>query len=458
MNCTYVFKRGVNKGKFCNKIAVSDNRCRLHVKNIHPNDCDKWLQNKSISPFTNRKISPTGKIYKSLKKICTGSPEISSSFDHLKKICNQWYQNKFKNPRTNRTIKQGGKVYKNLERECINISEGKSPRKSPRLPSRSPRRSPRKSPRRSPRRSPIKSPRKYKKKPKTKCPTHKSLKKQSAIISANKEVDVPKIIYVLKYKSVSYDVPEEIAGWILSHKLGSGGFGIVFECCRPNCPEKYAIKIEHESSVGLIIESNFYRNFSNKFIAKCYDMGVYKHFRYIVFEKLYEITNFYTALPQILKGLKFFADNNLSHGDVKFENLMQRANGDIVVNDMGMVSRLTYSPSSRNKTGTPLFMSIPSHDGIISKRNDLESLLFTILDMVDYLPWNGDYSGVQSLDKIRAKKIRFLKQIKTNNSLYEKFQLHRSKALAFFLYYVSELDYMQDPDYNKIIYYFSYIR
>lgn len=87
--------------------------------------CDQWKQNKSINPRTNRKIKPTGKVYKALEVECasTGSSKGKSpkrpgrGQDPYSPKCLKWH-NPGINPITDRKIKIGGPTYQKLEKEC----------------------------------------------------------------------------------------------------------------------------------------------------------------------------------------------------------------------------------------------------------------------------------------------------------------------------------------------------
>ena len=92
--------------------------------------CDKWKLNKSINPRTNRKIKPTGKVYKDLEVECAnispksrraGGPE--KNIDPYSPKCLKWRNNPEVNPTTNRKIKPGGPTYQKLKKECGSPSD-----------------------------------------------------------------------------------------------------------------------------------------------------------------------------------------------------------------------------------------------------------------------------------------------------------------------------------------------
>lgn len=87
--------------------------------------CDQWKLDKSINPRTNRKIKPTGKVYKDLEAECANkSPKrgraggLTGNLDQYSPKCLKWRNNPTVNPTTDRKIKIGGPTYQKLEEEC----------------------------------------------------------------------------------------------------------------------------------------------------------------------------------------------------------------------------------------------------------------------------------------------------------------------------------------------------
>jgi serine/threonine protein kinase len=92
------------------------------------NVCDQWKLNKSINPRTNRKIKPTGKVYKDLEAECSNkSPKrrraggLTGNFDPYSPKCLKWHTNPSVNPTTDRKIKIGGPTYQKLKEECGSV-------------------------------------------------------------------------------------------------------------------------------------------------------------------------------------------------------------------------------------------------------------------------------------------------------------------------------------------------
>ena len=96
--------------------------------------CDQWKKDRSINPRTNRKIKPTGKVYKALEVECAstkssrspkGSPKRPGrGQDPYSPKCLKWHSNPGINPITDRKIKIGGPTYQRLEEECGSPAAG----------------------------------------------------------------------------------------------------------------------------------------------------------------------------------------------------------------------------------------------------------------------------------------------------------------------------------------------
>lgn len=108
------------------------------LKDLNPEKCNIWEQNKNINPITNREIQTNGNIYKLLKKYCDTIEKVETKIERtipiknpVKKTnlrrklteedCNKWNLNRFKNPITNYTIKNNSKIYEEIESTCSKL-------------------------------------------------------------------------------------------------------------------------------------------------------------------------------------------------------------------------------------------------------------------------------------------------------------------------------------------------
>jgi serine/threonine protein kinase len=83
--------------------------------------CDQWKLDKTINPRTNRKIKPTGKVYKDLETECTQRRRVggfTGNLDLYSPKCLKWRNNPVVNPTTGKKIKIRGPTYQKLEKEC----------------------------------------------------------------------------------------------------------------------------------------------------------------------------------------------------------------------------------------------------------------------------------------------------------------------------------------------------
>lgn len=372
MQCNYVFKKGKNKGEFCNKKALEINKCRQHCKIL------KNLSNHS-----------------------------------LKSICYEWNKNKYINPISNRKIKSTGKVYKDLVRKCANFNFDLE---------------------------------------------ELALSKKTVLFSTKKRtkenINVRKLIYNRK----KYDIPNKIKSWILQKILDTGGFGVIYNCIHETELEndKYVIKIEAKESYGLKNEFNFYNKYKNVsvYFSKVYDMGTTKELRYIVFEKLYKLNLGHNVFSEIITAISVLAQYNFSHCDIKFDNVMMRKNGQIVLNDMGMITKLN---STINNGGTPLYISLNAYNSNHYLKNDLESFAYCILELVNKLPWEDYYKGTNtSFKKVQELKKQIIIDILSNGKWSEKyFNLKTYLKIKLFCKYVFNLKNNDIPDYKFLILLFS---
>ena len=116
-------------------------------------ECDRWKNNPSVNPYSNRYIKIHGGVYNKLEKQC-GPPNTTRKLDS---DCIKWLDDATINPVTGRSIKKDGPSFKNLEKRCGTPPLSSYPRgyvRSSRSPASRSRRSPAsRSPSRSPSRS-----------------------------------------------------------------------------------------------------------------------------------------------------------------------------------------------------------------------------------------------------------------------------------------------------------------
>lgn len=321
--------------------------------------CLDFMKNPNINPVTGRKIKLNGPVYKKLEKRC-----YSHIFNNKKKR-NKIYQDFLYpvNPETGRKIKLNGVVYKKLKKKYESIE--------------------------------ITSP-KY-------------------IISEN-----PNIQETIIVSGKKYDIPKYIKNWIVGKKIGSGGFGSVYQCTHKYKNTICVIKFTPKNSYGIENEMKFYiESFGKKykFLPQCFDMGIYGDLTFIIMEKLYPFIFDFKKIPELYFIFKkFFLEFKRSHGDVKFNNIMVRRlpnkKEDIVLIDFGMSFKFDGKQKIETVCGTPVYLSRNSIHKIITNQNDLESLCYCILDYKYILPW--DSRLLENKKNKNKKSLNFLLNEKEN--------------------------------------------
>lgn len=145
-------------------------------------------------------------------------------------------------------------------------------------------------------------------------------------------------------------------------------------------------------------------------------------------------------------------NHNLLVVDIKPDNFMLNNNGELVILDFGLFQSFKnisgHRPDDGAKlAGTPLYVSINLHDGHTpSRRDDLESVLYMLMELVlnlaeKDLPWRFGRSeeDVEDKKKSAIEDEQFWKSLGScKTTLRNSFE------------YVTDLDYSQKPDYNKL--------
>ncbi|QIH04892.1 major virion DNA-binding protein [Dasineura jujubifolia toursvirus 2a] len=247
------------------------------------------------------------------------------------------------------------------------------------------------------------------------------------------------------------DVPQEFDGYLLKEVLGQGSFGITYSCIELSTGKEYAIKLEKKTNFeGLSNEDLIYKKLKdNPYIPKFLKNGELGNYNYIIMERLYPIPEFnLLQMKNIIKAIKSFADNNISHCDIKFDNTMQKENGDIVIIDFGL-SRQISKTKYDFVPGTPGFMSINAHRGVISYKNDIESFCWCLLDTLNVGRWfmadkNLVEYKIQERNKILNKDVTTIQYYK----------LDKYPDVYLFIEHVFNLDTFEYPNFNLLLKFF----
>lgn len=387
--------------------------------------CKKFKKNPEINPFTNSKIKLNGSTYKNLKKNCT---EIVDNQDKIyKQLCDKWKKNNRLDPITRLKINNSkikywnsfcNKSYICSKSKCISNTFRKSPTKFPT-----------KSPTKFPTKFPTKSPRKIKK--------------------INTDDSDNNIFNTKKFGKFFFD--DNSSKWIIDKFLGKGGYGNVFLTYEEKNPKDiYAVKIQSRYDVGALNELQFFKThkYNTNYIVDFIFSTVTETYIYLVFEKLEKYTPSIETFPNLIRNLEYLSKLKISHGDIKFLNIMTRNNKPILI-DFGLY--LDISRKKQQISGTLYYMSVNAHNGIIAYKNDLESLCYCILHIYKILPWSKLVLNKElDHEKYIIKKEKFKKKFIENEGNIKNYSDILPKLKKFIIEVFKLKDNsLRIPNYNK---------
>lgn len=240
--------------------------------------------------------------------------------------------------------------------------------------------------------------------------------------------------------------------WKIGKRLGNGGSGVVYECINIQTKKIFAIKISSLNSIYFNNELKIYINYQSNYIPKLILYGTCKQFNYFIIEKLTPIKYLEPEnIHRILESLEFFYKNNLSHGDIKIENIMKRDNNELVLIDFGSTKKF-YTKLKKTDAifGTINYMSINGFLGNFLPKNDLESLIYLLLEQNYTLPWI-EKDMKSSMSNIISEKLKLLTLIfEREENTIKKYKL-QSPYIRIFIESVASLGNDNKgklPDYN----------
>lgn len=255
----------------------------------------------------------------------------------------------------------------------------------------------------------------------------------------------------------------EVDKFVIRKHIGHGGYGEIYTVLNRDDDNLYAMKTEMLSAPkqGLRDEINFLKGLRGcLFFPQIIAFGETSDFRWLTMELLgASLSQIVRILPSerlskhtatyvakgTLRAIQACHQRNIIHRDIKPANFLIRPNKDypIVLIDFGLSriyadeSGTPLEPRERpGFIGTCAFASVHAQKGMeLSKRDDLISWLYSIVYLIDYLPWPGR--------KNRAKT----KEIK-EHILPAK--LFRKLPKQFIEIYnnVMNLSFFDEPDYN----------
>lgn len=283
--------------------------------------------------------------------------------------------------------------------------------------------------------------------------------------------------------------------WDIGTCLAVGGFGIIFNLKRSNDLNRYVIKIEERSRESLLREEDFYKKIERikpkhvnilNLIKSPLDITVDDiKYRSIVLPKMnlclddyrfnhihengcnglncketdckyftkpsFDMKHFQTFCTKIVKALEFINSIGYVHGDIKPENIVFNNLCDPYIIDFGLVRNYKieqYKKRESNIFGTLEYMSLDSHEGIISQRTDLVCFGFILYNILSptKVPWYfSEY--LEDYQHTYEEKLIFFENPETY------FQNNTYKLLQYFDI-VNSKNYDERPLYDEIFKFF----
>jgi len=251
--------------------------------------------------------------------------------------------------------------------------------------------------------------------------------------------------------------------WKIGKSIGLGGFGEIYSAALLNgnslSAEDYVVKVEPHSNGPLFVELHFYCRATkledlDAFAAnrKIKHLGVpdlkghgsfvhrKKRLRFIVMPRYgvdlqTVIDNSKSSLSlestssiatQVIDSLEYLHSQGYVHKDLKGNNMIFRRdhkgiNDKIFLVDFGLASRFIhmgihrpFEPDQRSAhEGTLEYVSRDGHLGCVSRRGDMECLLYVVIEWLGgHLPWDTDTDDRLKPETIQQMKIEAFHDVK----------------------------------------------
>ena len=258
--------------------------------------------------------------------------------------------------------------------------------------------------------------------------------------------------------------------------IGEGTFSVVYEGINIKDKTKVALKIEQKNAKISLLKEEAYSIFNLKgygiikFISyghsKDYNilveplLGKSLYALYLESKKTFTLNDICLIAIQCLERLEFIHSKGYIHGDIKPENFIIGLNDPriIYIIDFGLSKKYRSDRTGRHiqfcvtkkMTGTARYASTNSLRGVqISRRDDLESLAYTIIYFVmKKLPWQGVRANTQ---QNRYKKIYYMKKKLVKE---ESFKLLPIEIQDFYKD-IKKLNFEEEPNYTILKGYFK---
>jgi len=288
--------------------------------------------------------------------------------------------------------------------------------------------------------------------------------------------------------------------WKIGKSVGLGGFGEIYSAAlltgHSLSAEDYVVKVEPHSNGPLFVELHFYcratrREDLDSFAAnrKIKHLGVpdlkghgsfmhrKKKLRFIVMPRYgtdlqtvvdqqksaLSLESTSCLATQVLDSLEYLHSMGYVHKDLKGNNMIYKRdhtgiNDKIFLVDYGLASRYIhmgihrpFEPDQRSAhEGTLEYVSRDGHLGCVSRRGDMECLLYVIIEWLGgHLPWDTDDDDRLKPDVIQQMKIEAFHDIKG----FLAFKAFKNKTypplVEDLMKMVKEMRFEEAPDYHQ---------
>ena len=268
----------------------------------------------------------------------------------------------------------------------------------------------------------------------------------------------------------------------ITNNIVQGKFGNIFKCTHIKTNEYFAIKIENKSNTIKLLKNEttminylygngcrnipsviWYGNHNDHLclIMPLYDCSLYDY----IMKKTLSISQINNIILQCINIISSVHTNFVIHRDIKPQNFMIK-NGELFLIDFGFSTfyvnqdkqHYSIDCSINNIIGTPKYISIHIHNGILySRRDDIISigyiyifLLYKELTWDSYNYFLDDNSNLYDELHILHYKNQMRKHLKTLEYLETIFKT-KNFELYNFLNYCYSIEFYEEPNYDHII-------
>ncbi|XP_066141531.1 serine/threonine-protein kinase VRK1-like isoform X2 [Euwallacea fornicatus] len=278
--------------------------------------------------------------------------------------------------------------------------------------------------------------------------------------------------------------------WKLGHSIGKGGFGEIYCVQEEGSKENdypYVVKIEPHSNGPLFVEINFYIRFAKAANVASYKgekgvkslgMPIYhgsgshdyngEKYRFLVMAKfntdllklftqngkIFPVDTTFKIALQMLDVLEYIHKCGYVHADLKAANILLNdvKNAHCYLVDYGLASKFTvakeFKPNPKKAhDGTMEFLSRDAHQGVQTRRGDVEILSYNILQWLGcVLPWEKNLADPKLVQASKEEHMSTPEKMLTacfKNKFYP-------KAMKELLVYLQTINFNAEPDYEYI--------